>query len=89
MSKTYTIATLNDVVIATVPDGGDIYAAAVDEAARGGIEIAEVDLDVTEGVTLTDEEKDGDVIVFRAGPHTGYLVGDDGRLYNLAVIRKA
>lgn len=89
MSKTYTIATLNDVLIATVPDGGDIYAAVADEAERAGIVIGGGDLDVTEGVTLTDEEKDGDKIVFRAGPHTGYLVDDEGRRFSLAVIRKA
>jgi len=56
MSKTYTIATLGDIVIATVPDGSDIYAAVAEEAERADIDIDFGDLDVTEGVTLTDEE---------------------------------
>ena len=89
MSKTYTIATMGDIVIATVPDGGDIYAAVADEAERADIEIDFRDLDVTEGVTLTDEEIDGDQTVFRTGPHTGYLMDEQGRPYALAVIRKA
>jgi len=58
MSKTYTtytIATLNDIVIATVPDGGDIYAAVAYAAARADIDIDYRDIDVTEGVTLTIE----------------------------------
>lgn len=87
--KTYIIATLNDVVIATVPDGSDIYAAVADEAERAGIEIDVGDLDVIEGVTLADEEEDGDKIVFRAGPHTGYPMDEEGRQYSLAVIRKS
>lgn len=86
---TYTIATLNDVVIAIVPDGGDIYAAVADEAERAGIEIDFDDLDVIEGVTLVDEEKEGDEVVFRAGPHTGYLMDEEGRWWSMAVIRKA
>ena len=56
MSKTYTIATLNGLIIATVPDGGDIFAAVADAAARADIDIDFGDIDVTEGVTLTDEE---------------------------------
>ena len=88
MSTTYTIATLNDIIIATVPTGGDIYAVVADEAERAGIEIDFRDLDVTEGVTLTDEAIDGDQIVFRTGPHTGCLMDEQGRQYALAVIRK-
>lgn len=84
MSKTYTIATLNDLVLAIVADGGDIYAAVADECA--GIDLGA--LDVTEGVTLTDDEEEDDLVVFRAGPHTGYLMDEAGRHYGLAVIRK-
>ena len=89
MSKTYTIATLNDLVIATVPDGQDVFQAAAEEAERAGIEIDFGDLDVTEGVTLADEEEEGDQIVFRAGPHTGYLMDEEGHRYRVAVIRAA
>ena len=62
MSKTYTIATLGDIVIATVPDGGDIYAAVAEEAKRADIDIDLRDIDVTEGVTLvtlTDLDDEG------------------------------
>ena len=89
MSKTYTIATQNDLIIATVPDGSDIYAAVAEEAERACIEIDFGDLDVTEGVTLADEEEEGDEVVFCSGPHTGYLMDEEGRRYALAVIRDA
>lgn len=91
MSKTYTIATLEGMVIATVPDGQDVFQAAVEEAERAGVEIDFGELDVTEGVTLVDEgeEEEGDKIVFRAGPHTGYLMDEEGRRYSVAVIRAA
>lgn len=59
MSKTYTIATLNDIIIAAVPDGGDIYAAVADVAARADVDIDFRDIDVTEGVAF--EEEDGDI----------------------------
>lgn len=87
-TKTYTIATLNGVLIATVPYGQDVFQAAAEEAERAGIEIEFGDLDVTECV-LADEEEDGDKVVFRAGPHTGYLMDEEGRRYDVAVIRKA
>lgn len=89
MSKTYTIATLDGMVIATVLDGQDVFQAAAEEAERAGIEIDFGDLDVTEGVTLADEEEEGDQIVFRAGPHTGYLMDEEGHRYRVAVIRAA
>ena len=89
MSKTYTIATLEGMVIATVLDGQNVFQAAAEEAERAGIEIDFGDLDVTEGVTLADEEEEGDKIVFRAGPHTGYLMDEEGRRYRVAVIREA
>lgn len=89
MSKTYTLATLDGMVIATVPDGQDVFQAAAEEAERAGIEIDFGDLDVTEGVTLADEEEEGDQIVFRAGPHTGYLMDEEGHRYRVAVIRAA
>ncbi len=56
MSKAYTIATMGDVVIAIVPDGGDIYAAVADAVARADVDIDFRDIDVTEGVILTDGE---------------------------------
>lgn len=89
MTTTYTLATLNGMVIATVLDGQDVFQAAAEEAERAGIEIDFGDLDVTEGVTLADEEEEGDQIVFRAGPHTGYLMDEEGHRYRVAVIRAA
>ena len=89
MSKTYILATLDGMVIATVLDGQDVFQAATEEAERAGIEIDFGDLDVTEGVTLADEEEEGDQIVFRAGPHTGYLMDEEGHWYRVAVIRAA
>ena len=89
MSKTYTLATLDGMVIATALDGQDVFQAAAEEAERAGIEIDFGDLDVTEGVTLADEEEEGDQIVFRAGPHTGYLMDEEGHRYHVAVIRAA
>lgn len=56
MSKTYTIATMGDVFIAIVPDGGDIYAAVADAAARADVDVNLLDVDVTEGVILADDE---------------------------------
>lgn len=87
--KTYTIAILNNLVIATVPDGQDIYQAVAEEAERAGIEIDFGELDVIVGVTLADEEEEGDRVVFRAGPHTGHLMDEDGHRYRVAVIRAA
>lgn len=55
MSKTYTIATLNDIIIAAVPDGGDIYAAVAEACERADVDIDFRDIDVTE-VILTDGE---------------------------------
>lgn len=87
--KSYTIATLEDIIIATVPDGQDVFQAAAAEAERAAIEIDFVDLHVIEGVTLADEEEEGDKIVFRAGPYTGCLTDEEGRRYSVAVIREA
>lgn len=56
MITTYTIATMGDIVVAVVPDGGDIYAAVADAAARADVDIDFRDIDVTEGVILTDGE---------------------------------
>lgn len=56
MSTTYTIATMGDIVIATVPDGGDIYAAVAEACERADVDIDFRDIDVTEGVILTDGE---------------------------------
>lgn len=56
MSMTYTIAAMCDIVIAVVPDGGDIYAAVADAAARADVDIDVLDIDLTEGVILPEGE---------------------------------
>jgi hypothetical protein len=85
---TYTIATLDDMIIAVVPSGQDVYAAADEEADRANIEIDHRDLEIIDDVYLVRETYEGDEIVYRAGAHTGYLLDEAGKRYPYAVRRE-
>ncbi|TCP06549.1 hypothetical protein [Caldimonas thermodepolymerans] len=87
-TTTYTIATLNDSVIAVVPSGGDVYAAADEEADRASIEFDHSDLEIIDDVYLVRETYEGDEIVYRVGAHTGYLIDEAGKRYPYAVRRE-
>jgi hypothetical protein len=83
---TYTVAILDPLLIAIVPDGSDIEAAIRDEEARAGIEFDRSDLRIISGCTLTDETEDGDEVIYR-GTTYGYLTDAGGRRYYAAVKR--
>lgn len=85
---TYTIATLDDMIIAVVPSGQDVYAAADEEADRACVEIDHRDLEIFEDVYLVLETYESDEIVFRVGAHTGYLIDEAGNRYPYAVRRE-
>jgi hypothetical protein len=85
---TYTIATINGMLIASIPDGGDIEAAIqAFEADAWGEEVDRKSVRITSGCTLTDDVKDGDEVVYR-GTTYGHLMDEKGRTYSAAVIRK-
>lgn len=84
---TYTAAFFDSLVIATVPDGGDIDAAIKDYEEAAGAAFDEDEIFVETGLTLTDDPEDTDEIVFKTGSHTGYLVGADGMSYKYAIRR--
>lgn len=87
MKNTYTIATTSDgMLVACVQDGQDVDSAIEKMAYECGVEdFGNVTL--TEGVTLTDEEIDGDVNVY-SGSDMGWLSDSAGVNYMHAVIRK-
>jgi hypothetical protein len=83
---TYTLAILEPMLIAVVPDGSNIEAAIRDEEGRAGIEVDRSKLRIISGCTLTDEVEDGDEVVYR-GTTYGYLTDAEGRRYYAAVKR--
>jgi hypothetical protein len=83
---TYTLAILEPLLIAVVPDGSDIEAAIRDEESRAGVDIDRGSLRIISGCTLTDEVEDGDEVVYR-GTTYGYLTDAEGRRYYAAVKR--
>jgi len=86
--KTYTIATINEVLVAVTPDGSDINAAILEEEERAGVKFDRSEIRIFEGCTLTDELKDGDEVVYLGNTY-GYLTDNDGNRYYAAVIRSA
>jgi hypothetical protein len=84
---TYTIATINAMLIAVIPDGGDIEAAIRDFEWDYGDKLDRKAIRVTSGCTLTDEIEEGDEVVYRCTEY-GYLTDLDGRTYYAAVVRK-
>lgn len=87
--STYTIATVNTLLLACVPDGADIAEAVRKVEAEAGVDAGEYD--VTEGLTLTDDlDRFADThpaatLVFSCGPHTGMLVDEKGFEYGYAI----
>lgn len=86
---TYTIAYVDDMLIATIPDGGDIHAAVRDYAKDARIDPIR-DYFVDEGVALTNElpPNDWDDVVWDAsGGHGGFLMDESRQTYRYAVRR--
>jgi hypothetical protein len=84
--STYTIATINDHLIAVVPNGVDIEAAIREEEERAGVTFDTRAVRVISGCTLTDEINAGDEVIY-AGSELGFLTDEEGRRYKAAVIR--
>lgn len=84
--STYTIALAGDLLIACVPEGGDIDAAIKAGSDAAGIDIAADDLTFVSGVTLTDQVEDGDKVIY-SGFSCGWLLDMDGKAYEYAVKR--
>jgi hypothetical protein len=86
---TYTIAHTN-VILAVVKDGQtpNALAVALDfvESDPAYDEIDESDIEIEEGLTLTDEPEDGDEIFWR-GDSMGYMSDSEGNSYEYAVHR--
>ena len=84
---TYTLVFCNDLLlVATVPDGGDIEAAVKAEEKNGNVEFNEDDLTYYKGVTLTDDPEDDDEIIY-SGTSCGWLIDEAGTAYEYAVWR--
>jgi hypothetical protein len=85
---TYTIATCNVMLIAIVPDDGDIGAAIREEEEKDGFTFDPAEIKITKGCILTNDLKEGDKIIYR-GKNYGILTDEHGRTWNAAVIRKS
>ncbi len=90
---TYTIATTiptsDDgvcLLLATVPDGDNIDAAAADEIATGGLdEHGPCEYEITTGLVLTDDEPEDDTRVIWSGHSCGLLIDETGRTWEFAL----
>ncbi|WP_157266540.1 hypothetical protein [Azohydromonas aeria] len=87
-APTYTIACLKStgLLIACEPDGSDMEAAIVAEEGRASATFDRDDIVTVEGLTLTDEERDGDETIY-SGTQLGWLMDKAGRSYEYAVRR--
>lgn len=84
---TYTLVFCGDLLITTVPDGGDIEAAIKAEEEKAREEYDEDDLTYYKGVILTDDPEDDDEIIY-SGTSYGWLVDEAGTAYKYAVFRE-
>ena len=82
---TYTIVFWNDLLVATVPDGGDIDAAVSAEAERSGCPEMEA-TSIESGLTLTNDVIDGDEVMY-SGVALGWLENERGENFRYAVRR--
>lgn len=84
----YTIATdINSgMLLATVPDGQDVIAAAAEACNVAAVDMDVEGIEVHSGLTLTDEVENGDVLVYQ-GTALGYLTDETGVTYQAAVVR--
>jgi len=71
-------------LIAVVPDGGDIEAAIIAEAKNAGLEIGRGELSIETGLILTDEPAENDDIRY-AGFDLGVLTDENGTNFEYAV----
>lgn len=83
MTKTYSIAFDGDLLIATVPTGGDLDAA-IDLERKNSRTPELKATSVIECVRLTDEPSAGEEIVY-SGTEMGWLMDETGKTYNYAV----
>lgn len=86
MTKTYTIATANEMMIAIVPDGQDIDAEVARVAEEAGVTFEQYD--TITGLILIDDPTHFDTIVVH-GDKMGRLTDEDGIGYLYAVKRRA
>ncbi|WKB52321.1 hypothetical protein [Eleftheria terrae] len=88
MQVTYTIATLagTGLLIATAPDGADIEAAIAAEEKMVGETFDRADINITSGLTLTDDVEEGDAVLY-SGFELGELKDAEGRVFRYAVRR--
>ena len=84
---TYTIATIDAMLIATVPDGEDIDADVQSYAAEARLDAPIEGYHIERGLTLVDEDpEDTDRIVWDAkGGHGGFLMDENETTFNYAI----
>lgn len=82
--KRYDIAFIGELLMATVPHGGDIQAAVREECGKAGVEFSEPR--IVEGVFLTDEPRETDEIIHES-PDRGWLWDENGTTFKYAVKR--
>ncbi len=83
---TYTVATVNGMIVATVPDGEDIAAAVAAEAKNIGSEFGEYAVET--GLTLTDTLGEDEEWELKSGTE-GWLIDESGKDWAYAVRRAA
>lgn len=87
MSKmtSYTIAysTETGMLVACIPDGGDMDAAIAAEGQKAGISFDIDDLTIEDGLTLADEAPEGADIRY-SGQSMGWLSDEAGRSFEMA-----
>ena len=90
MNTTYTIATDTNsgMLLATVPDGQDVLAAAADACNMAAVDLDPEQIEIRSGLSLTDDVADGDLVVY-TGTALGYLTDENDITYQAAVIRQA
>lgn len=87
MTKTYTIATANEMMIAIVPDGQDIDAEVARVAEEAGVTFEQYD--TITGLTLTDTPLPVTDTIVVYGDEMGRVTDEDGICYLYAVKREA
>lgn len=80
---TYTLALGHSLLLATVPDGGDVSEQIAEEERKAGGDSLEYEC--ISGCTLTDDKpEDTDTIVWHSG-NEGWIIDETGRDWKYAV----
>jgi hypothetical protein len=85
--KLYDLVTVGDSVFLTIPTGRDVVAMLKRLCDEARFDFEDLNYKIFYGVTLTDEEEDGDEVVYRAHFNGGALLDEHGEQYSLAVYR--